>query len=449
MVGGFIWGSLADEKHIGRRHCVIWANAITFGCGFASAFSPNITTLILLRGFLGIGISGNTLMPYTLFVEILPSKKRGTWSTVTCWAWSFGAVLVVLLAWLILPSSGWRYLVLVASLPGGICLAISIVFLEESPMFFAMHGQRRKAVKVLQGMAIANGSKLPKGELYTPVVDKNNDEDLEDQLLLNHHKRARSRSIIKQIENGGFYSLFEPDIITTTFRLWFVWFSCAFCYYGTILVTTMLAKEDDSWESEECQNDNDNWGNGNTADYVFSSGAYLDILQSTWGELLASLVTTLFLDMVERKVLMTISFLVFSAMFFILAMSKSGSGYGEDDDDVGNTTDTGPDDPLETGASFWFNMAMLAARTTAAICLMPAIYVYTSEIYRTRQRAPGIAMGYIFARFGGILSPFAAQALFEVTYVGSMMVFCIVSLIAAIFCASFTQRTTGKVLRAH
>ena len=63
---------MGDHYHTGRRTSIILSNGLTFASGFASAFAPNIWSLIVLRGILGIGIAGNSLIPYTLFLETLP-----------------------------------------------------------------------------------------------------------------------------------------------------------------------------------------------------------------------------------------------------------------------------------------------------------------------------------------------------------------------------------------
>ena len=424
ILGGFVWGTLADHYHFGRKHCIVWANALTFSAGFASAFSPNIHSLIVLRGILGIGIAGNTLMPFTLFMETIPSDYRGTWSSAISWSWSTGAVLVVFLAWQILPTYGWRYLVLVVSFPGGICLLLSLTLLYESPFFLAMHNKDEELSRTLCRMAEQNNCGS------ATVYSIKNDKKRYEKKPLLHRQRCQSLNTV--VEEGGISALFAPDIWTTTLRLWFVWFSCAFCYYGTILITTMFAKDDDSWSSTECQQANDEWGNSATASYVFPDDAYMDILNSTWGEFAAAVTTTLFLDYLGRKFIMTAAFLVFSSMFVIIAFSESASGDSDVDD---------------SSASTWFTVVLFFARTAAAVVLTPTVYVYTSEIYTTAQRAAGLSMGYIFARIGGVLAPFIGQALFETSYFASTMSFAIVGFIAALFSYSFTQRTSGVTLR--
>lgn len=413
IIGGFIWGYLGDHRYFGRRNCIVFANTISFGAGVASAFSPNIYSLILLRGILGIGIAGNTLMPFMLFMESLPPRRRGFWASVICWSWSIGAVLLVVLAWMILPNHGWRYLVLIASFPGGLCLLISLTLLDESPFFFAMHQDRENTMSVLQDMARSNGTRLPDGEI-----------------ILTSKEIEIRRRMKKQSTCSGLSSILTSKIWWTTVRLWFVWFACAFSYYGTILVTTMLSKEDEGWDSEDCRTTNDNWGNADTSSYVFSNDAYLHILSSTWGELAAALITTLFLDCLGRKFLMTASFATFSFMFLILSfMETQADSFSED-----------------TEHSMLFILIMFIARMAAAVVLTPTVYVYTSEIYRTDQRSSGLSMGYVFARLGGIAVPFIAQTLLEISYVSSMLIFTGVGVVATLFSVSFEVMTSGKDL---
>ena len=208
-------------------------------------------------------------------------------------------------------------------------------------------------------MAKSNRTRLPTGEVIL------NTKEMEQR------RELRSKSVC-----AGLSSILTSDVWWTTVRLWFVWFTCAFSYYGTILITTMLSKEDDGWNSQDCKNTNDEWGNAETATYVFSDDAYIHILSSTWGEIVAALITTLFLDCLGRKFLMTLSFATFSTSFLILSFMETQADSFSDDD---------------TDHSTLFVFLMFVARMSAAVTLTPTIYVYTSEIYRTDQRSSGLS----------------------------------------------------------
>jgi hypothetical protein len=47
----------------------------------------------------------------TLYAEFLPTAVRGRAIMVMSFFWAFGACLEALLAWAIMPTLGWRYLV--------------------------------------------------------------------------------------------------------------------------------------------------------------------------------------------------------------------------------------------------------------------------------------------------------------------------------------------------
>lgn len=405
IFGGFVWGYLCDHPSVGRRISIIWANTLTFGAGFASAFAPDIWSLIMLRGILGVGIAGNTLVPITLFMESLPPGGRGFWSTICLWSWSIGAVLLVLLAWLILPDYGWRYLVLAASIPGILTLAVSMFFLEESPFFYAMHHKREKARSRLESMALENGSKLPEGELITKSGKKS------------------------QKAGADWTAILGTEMRSTTLRLWFVWFSCSLCYYATILVTTMMAKEEDASGGDACKESSGSWTGGETTENVFSEDAYMEILNSTWGEVAAAILAMLLLDRIGRRALIVSAFLTFMICYIIFACTGRDEGHG--------TT------------KILKSIVMFCARTAAGIALTPTIYVYTSELYPTTQRAAGLASGYIFARLGGVTAPFIGQTLFEASYESSCITLAAISGVAAIISFSFTVETSGQPLRMH
>lgn len=53
LVGGFLWGSLADA--LGRKVTLLTAMLLNGVCGFVSAFSPNFFFFLTFRFISGIG----------------------------------------------------------------------------------------------------------------------------------------------------------------------------------------------------------------------------------------------------------------------------------------------------------------------------------------------------------------------------------------------------------
>uniref|UniRef100_A0A3B4FQI6 SV2 related protein b n=1 Tax=Pundamilia nyererei TaxID=303518 RepID=A0A3B4FQI6_9CICH len=208
-----IWGNVADKygRKVGLKVCMCW----TLYYGLLSAFAPAYGWLLFLRGLVGFGIGGAP-QSVTLYSEFLPMKARGICIMLIAAFWAIGAVFEVLLALMVMPDLGWRWMLGLSTVP----LAIFVCFcfwLPESPRFDVLSGRREKAMATLTRIAKENGKTLPQGRLIA----------------------------YNQNERGRFKDLFAPQYWKTTLLLWFIWFSNAFSYYGIILLTTELFQAGD------------------------------------------------------------------------------------------------------------------------------------------------------------------------------------------------------------
>jgi SHS family lactate transporter-like MFS transporter len=77
-VGALIFGLWADR--VGRRTPLIWDVLMYSIVGFACAFAPNLTVLIVLRLIYGIGMGGEWGLGAALAMEKIPVKRRGFFS---------------------------------------------------------------------------------------------------------------------------------------------------------------------------------------------------------------------------------------------------------------------------------------------------------------------------------------------------------------------------------
>uniref|UniRef100_A0AAY4B8F1 Major facilitator superfamily (MFS) profile domain-containing protein n=1 Tax=Denticeps clupeoides TaxID=299321 RepID=A0AAY4B8F1_9TELE len=121
MLSSSLWGKVCDRygRKTGLRLCMVW----TLYYGFLSSFSPVYSWIIVLRGLMGFGIGGAP-QSVTLYSEFLPVKSRATCIIVF---WAIGAVFEVLLAILVMPSLGWRWLLALSTIPLWIFLASRVV----------------------------------------------------------------------------------------------------------------------------------------------------------------------------------------------------------------------------------------------------------------------------------------------------------------------------------
>ena len=205
FIGAYVWGVLADT--IGRKPSFIATVLITSTAGFASAFSPNITTLILLRMVVGFGLGGNLPVDFSMFMEFVPTTNRGFKTTIMACAWSLGEVISCSLAWILIPTLGWRYYLGSCSILGFFVLFFRRS-IPESPRFLATAGRYSDAWKSLQVVAKSNGKELPEPS-----------------------------TVIQPIKEPptSVKDLFHPFLKRTTILLWIIWFCDSTVFTGLFL----------------------------------------------------------------------------------------------------------------------------------------------------------------------------------------------------------------------
>ncbi|KAM7369017.1 hypothetical protein PAMP_013316 [Pampus punctatissimus] len=122
---------------------------------------------------------------------VLPNYKV---ALITSAFWAIGSVFEVLLAFLVMPSLGWRWLLGLSVIPAAIFVCFSF-WLPESPRFDVLMGKTEKAMATLTRIAKQNGKTLPPGKLI----------------------------VYKQNDSGHIKDLFTPQYRRTTLLLWFIW----------------------------------------------------------------------------------------------------------------------------------------------------------------------------------------------------------------------------------
>lgn len=84
--------------------------------GILSSLSPSYFWLIMFRSVVGFGVGG-VYVPFDLLAEFLPPSHRGKFLIYIEFFWTIGSLMVAGLAWLLLPSYGWRMLTFVTAIP--------------------------------------------------------------------------------------------------------------------------------------------------------------------------------------------------------------------------------------------------------------------------------------------------------------------------------------------
>jgi SHS family lactate transporter-like MFS transporter len=123
-VGALIFGIWADR--VGRRIPLIVDVCFYSIIGFACAFAPNFTVLLVLRLAYGIGMGGEWGLGAALAMEKIPAHRRGFFSGVLQEGYSTGYLLASLAFLLVHSVLGlsWRWLFALSIIPALISLLI-------------------------------------------------------------------------------------------------------------------------------------------------------------------------------------------------------------------------------------------------------------------------------------------------------------------------------------
>jgi SHS family lactate transporter-like MFS transporter len=154
-VGALIFGIWADR--VGRRIPLIVDVCFYSVIGFACAFAPNFTVLLLLRLAYGIGMGGEWGLGAALAMEKIPAKRRGFFSGVLQEGYSTGYLLASLAFLLVHSVLGlsWRWLFALSIIPALISLLIR-ARVRESEVWEAAR-DRARVTKVGIRQVLLNG----------------------------------------------------------------------------------------------------------------------------------------------------------------------------------------------------------------------------------------------------------------------------------------------------
>jgi len=385
MLSGAIWGKLCD--FYGRKTCLILCTLFTFYFGALSSLSPVFSWLLILRGLVGFGIGGAP-QSVVLYAEFLPSKQRARCVILTNLFWSIGAVVEVLLAIVVMPTLGWRWLLGFSALPL-LIFSIFCAWLPESARFHLASGRADLALETLQRIAKDNKTSLPEGKL----------------------------AIIKSdTKRGQLVDLLSKEHRRTTLILWFIWFANAFSYYGIVLLTTEMFQIGNACKATEANRQQ-------IAPFCYlrclQTQDYIDLLYTTFAEFPGLFITMAIIELIGRKKTMAVEFIIFSLFTFFLNACVSRS------------------------VLIFF---LFVARCFISGAFQAA-YVYTPEYYPTANRAVGLGTCSAMARVGAILTPFVAQVLLRVSPYFAISIYGTVALLASIACLTLPVETKGRELK--
>ncbi|CAM8951218.1 unnamed protein product [Rhodiola kirilowii] len=408
LVGAYSWGILADKY--GRRSGFLITAVVTSIAGFLSAFSPNYVSLIVVRCFVGVGLGGGPVLS-SWFLEFIPAPNRGTWMVVFSVFWTVGTVLEASLAWLIMPTLGWRWLLALSALPSSLLL-IFYRIAPESPRYLCTQGRISEARAILEKVARMNNTELPSGNLVSDHPAEQHDHTSPSEgthLISPKHSGSVSLSNDDCMTEGisSILTLLSPKLMKTTILLWVVFFANAFSYYGLVLLTTELSTGRDHCLPTTLQSEK------------LRDIRYKDVFITSFAEFPGLLISAFTIDKFGRKLSM-------SAMFFLCCIFLLPLIF------------TQPQ-ALTTGLLFGARICITATFTV--------VYIYAPEVYPTSIRTTGVGIASSVGRIGGMVCPLVAVGLVHGCHqTASILLFEIIALAAGICVMMFPFETKGREL---
>jgi len=148
-LGALAFGWLAEKY--GRRP-VLMLNVVSYSAvQLATAFAPDLTTLLALRALFGFAMGGEWGVGAALALETLPARGRGFFSGLLQEGYVIGYLLASVLSWLLLARIGWRGMFIVSSASAFLVLYIRFG-VHESPAWVAGKAPHRASAAEIWGV---------------------------------------------------------------------------------------------------------------------------------------------------------------------------------------------------------------------------------------------------------------------------------------------------------
>jgi SHS family lactate transporter-like MFS transporter len=139
-IGALVFGWLAEKY--GRRP-ILMINVVSYSAvQLATAFAPNLATLLALRAVFGFAMGGEWGVGAALALETLPAKGRGFFSGLLQEGYVIGYLLASFMFWAAFDTLGWRGMFIASSASAVLVMYIRYG-VEESPAWLAGAAAKR------------------------------------------------------------------------------------------------------------------------------------------------------------------------------------------------------------------------------------------------------------------------------------------------------------------
>ncbi|CAJ1056162.1 synaptic vesicle glycoprotein 2C [Xyrichtys novacula] len=321
MLGGYMWGYLADKK--GRRQVLILSLTVNGLFGGLSSVAPWFSTFLVMRFISGIGVGGSIPVIFSYFSEFMPRLKRGTMISALATFWMAGNIIAAGLAWLVIPRNwtgllgswnfqSWRLFVVLCSVPSLTSALFFALLLPESPKFLMEAGREKEALRVFKKMFQMNMRGKEKDFMVLGLC-VNPKKDLEESRILGKGGLVWAfKKALMPIR-----LMFQGSLRGRSLVLYVVFFSISFGYYGLWMWFPELFAKLET-DGAPCANATKPQPLVNLTCYPVKTAVYMEGFIIAASNLPGNIFTILMMDSIGGKVLLSCSLLVSSLSVFLI-----------------------------------------------------------------------------------------------------------------------------------
>ncbi|XP_071348657.1 synaptic vesicle glycoprotein 2C [Trachinotus anak] len=331
MVGGYMWGYLADRR--GRRRVLVVSLTVNGLFGSLASLAPRFWLFLLLRFISGIGVGGSIPVIFSYFSEFMPRLRRGTMISALATFWMAGNILAAGLAWLVIPRTwahfflgaldfqSWRLFVVLCSVPSLTSALLFKLLMPESPKFLMEAGRDKEAIHVFRLMFELNmrgkGKAFPEFGLCTSSKHRG---ELEETRTLGSCRERLARTLKKGLM--PIKQMFNGPLKSRSFTLLIIFYCISFGYYGLWMWFPELFERVEDGGSP-CANVSLPSALHNQSCYPVKTAVYMEGFAIAASNLPGNIFTILRMDSIGGKTLLSLSLVVSSLSVFFIYMVQT------------------------------------------------------------------------------------------------------------------------------
>ncbi|XP_072242433.1 synaptic vesicle glycoprotein 2C isoform X1 [Leuresthes tenuis] len=326
MVGGYMWGYLADQR--GRRKVLVISLTINGLFGGLASFAPWFWLFLLLRFISGIGVGGSIPVIFSYFSEFMPRLRRGAMISALATFWMAGNILASGLAWMVIPRTwahvslgfldfqSWRLFVVLCSVPSITSALLFKMLMPESPKFLMEAGREEEAIHVFRLMFDLNmkgkGRAFPVFGLCTSSKQRKELEEM-------RGRGSQRRSLTRTLKRGlvPIKQIFSGPLRSRSIVLLIIFYCISFGYYGLWMWFPELFERVEDGGSP-CSNVSLPSPLRNQSCYPVKTAVYMEGFVIAASNLPGNIFTILVMDSTGGKLLLSGSLAVSSLSVFLI-----------------------------------------------------------------------------------------------------------------------------------